>query len=1002
MTGTRSMTMTPSNALQTERAVTKSSLKIKVVSSKDDSELRVPPSFQPPDLPLPSPSFSQVDLFNKLCSTPIQSPVASPFRTAPTKLIDTLVTEETAYLDELLVLQRIIRENLIGNELSSLADPVERLVDLSSELKSKLAQKTSYFSEPQKDCLLHFSKVASAAYEPYLLSFRLGVSAGISQSPERIRLLALLQTLDKAGEADRDLDWLMRRPLSRLRAYSNLYKKLLHSSDDATDMFLAYETFHSLLIQARETLDHAREKESLGPATNFELGRTAQRSVSGGSTSTQSSSNSKISSTDELTGLQGSISTATCRDIFSLSPTTCTLDLIARADEPRRTIVNRENFQLMLHNEAPETLIDCLVEVILLTDQMLVVKPTFSGPQLMFPPLQRGVFHVSYIPSEPRILELDIVGRQTMRLTAATKEARQHWYELLLACEDFKLDAMPAVPQTLAQHIGQKSYQPWMPLAPARLPPTPPHSNLTPSFGMTAPLRVIRENSQLSIGGYSDGSGRTPDAKDQAPFHFDLSEDDATPRVAQSVDPFDQHISSRALGASAVLDREVAEGLDKVKGPAVQPGLQADDGHLSFPEPPNRDIPAGSVLMTKSQTVDLFSASSYTDQFLRAPTLDFRSKTLQPPGTPKVDCSEHDKAIKRTLHGESPAADQDLEFDVSSLDLPTLPAFDFGDGVRRPSSVALNFSPNTMTHFGIPMRKVPAPKPMVIPDVAPLKISPQKPRSSDSLAHRRLGNEMSLQEKPAPYVHITPSIGREEVFSTMAECFSWVHGTWTPILMDNVDAAGRMKTVRSSQITIYFAHGGNGSLEIYDKKDGRVINTFVVLSGTSIIRDDSCDISVGFDVGLDKVYYMFRAENPDKANAMQHSLNQAKFAAPHTGFVTPVLPVTPLWPETDSSATLVESLKIKLYIFDNGKWVNKGSARLTVRLVARTKSRRITLTGKTKKNERIMLVDHVAAPGDCDAISKTSISVKTKVETYMLQFKGGEKERAKVLGFLVD
>lgn len=963
----------------------------------DDDTTRLPPSFLPPDLPLPSPAFSHTDMMARLQSTPIQSPVASPYRVSPVKLVDALLADEVVYLQELNVLRRIVEENLLGHELDPLAGPIEAIIDLSSELSTKLAQPTSYFSEPQKDCLLHFSRVVSGPYQAYFENLQLGSQAGVAQSPERIRLLALLQTLDRAGEADRDLDWLVRRPLSRVRAYSTAYKRLLHSSDDATDMFLAYETFHSLLVEARETLETARERQNDDRAgCNHATRGGAQRSVSGGSTSTQSSSNSRISAADELAGLQASLDTSQCRDVFSLAPTTCEVDIVpVHADPAKRTIVSRANFQLELASGTTGETIDCLVETILLTDQILINRPTFDGPRLMFAPLLRGVFHVSCTTSDPLKLELDIVGRQTLRLTAGSPEARLHWYELLLACEDFKLDSMPTVPRTLAEHVGRKEvHQPWQPLAPARLPPTPPYTTNTPVFGTTAPLRVIRENSQLSLGYCSDASGRTPDAKDHPPFQFD-QEDDVTPRAVHVSNPLERPLPSplkENTNASNQTLPVVGREKSVVHGP---PRSTSDD--MIFPDPPAREGNMGSVAMAKSRSVDLFSPQSYTDRFLRAPTLDLRSKTEQP-------LASNTDRVQETLKELDLDFTKDEAFDETILDLPTLPAFDFGDGIRRPSSVALNFSPNTMTNFGIPMRKVPAPTPLVIPDVAPLKISPQKVAIPGTLSQRRLGNELFLPTSlSGPAVSdAAPAPGRDVIFSTMAECFSWINGTWTPILMDDVDNDGRMKTVRSSQVAIFFTQPQNGSLEIYDKKDEKVLHLFGVFGGTSIIRDDSCDISVGFDVGADKVYYMFRAENPDKANAMQHALNQAKFAAPQNGFVTPRLPMTPLWPELDSSAALIESLKVKLYIFDHGKWVNKGSARLTVRMIAQSRNRRVTLTGKTKKNERIMLVDYITGPGDCHPISKTSISIKTRQETYMVQFKGGEKERAKVLGLLVD
>lgn len=991
MASTQLLPMPPIPTIRVDKTSSTSGSSLKMRACSED-ETRLPPKFMPPYLPLPSPAFAATGHSNGGLNTPIQSPLASPFRMAPGRLIENLLTEETMYLEELLVLQSIIQENLLGHELDSLAEPVEKLVDLASELKCQLTQKKSYFSDTERDCLLQFSRVASPAYQSYFQALKLGLAESMSQSPQRIRLIDLLHSLAKSEEADRDLDWLLRRPLSRVRSYSNLYKKLLHSSDDATDMFLAYETFHELLIEARGALDLARGQhdEEAAEAIN----KYAQRSVSGGSTSTQSSSNSKVSASDELLGLQEVLNTAHCRDIFSLAPASCRLSLLPKETEPRRAIVNRANFQLLIQRPSPEEAFDCLIEMILLTDQLLIVRPTFEGPRLIFPPLQRGVFHVTCIPSEPRILELDIVGRQTLRLTAGTKEARHHWFELLLACEDYKLDTMPVAPPTLVKHVGERAYQPWMPLAPTRIPPVPPHTATNvPSFKTTAPLRVIRENSQLSMGDYSDCSGRTPEAHDHAPFQFDLPDEDLTPRATYNNDPMDRALHQPLAEHNDLGNRLTSDSLQhKITAPLKS-------GSLTFPEPPSRSPVGGTIAMSRSKSVDLFDAASYTDQFLRAPPLSSRSKTLEPPRTPQL-VSEEIRSLPSSY-----AADQEQEdvFDMSVLDLPTLPAFDFGDGVRRPSSVALEFSPNTMSNFGISVRKVKAPAPMVLPNVPPLRVTPQKPKATDTLAQRRLGNELSLPGT-RPRLEKLSSSKQENLVRMMAECYNWVNGTWTPILMDDVDTDGKMKTVRSSRITIFCnEQQQNGLLEIFDMKDQKMINSFGVFGGTSIIRDDSCDISVGFDVGFDKVYYMFRAETPDKANTLQHALNQAKFAAPGPGFVTPIVPVTPLWPEIDSStAAAVESLKIKLYLFDNGKWVNKGSARLTIRMISQTRNRRITLTAKTKKNDRMMLVDYIASSGDCDAISKTSISLKTKNDTYMMQFKGGEKERAKILEILVD
>ena len=946
-------------------------LTLKTMMNEHSGEMRMPPSFMPPDLPLPSPKYSQADLMKRIQS-PLPSPMSSPFRTAPVELVNSLIKEEETYIHALQVLNRVIAEKVVGDQLTCLTASVERMIDLSCDLRTQLTQHASYFSDTQKDSLLRFSKIAAPAYQAYFKGFRLDLDSAVSAASQK-QLDQHLEQLQLPDETDRDLNWLLRRPLSRVRCYKTLYKKLLHSSDDATDLFLAHETFQGLLVEARDALERARKDRSLQAESVLSHSRSAQRSISGGSTSTQSSSNSKLSANDELLGLQNSIDVSHCRDVFSLAPTTCHLDLLPK-DQVSRTIVNRDNFQLTIYVEGVAE-IDNLVEVILLTDQLLITRPSFEGPMLMFPPLQRGVFHVSFIPSEARILELDIVGRQTMRLTASSKQERLHWYDLLLACEDYKLDSMPVAPLSLAPHVGQKARTPWLPLAPTRMPPTPPPTQQTPTFGGFGPLSVIRENSQLSIAGHSELGARTPDGPDQ-PFHFD-TDDVTTPRATERADP---------------LQTNTIAG-DSHTPASDESSLDLTPKAISFPDPPTRSN-LSSLEMRKSKSVDLFSSSSYTDQFLRSTPLDTRSKTLQhSQSSPRLNGSAFSHDDDAVLSPVDLDFTKDQAFDETLLDLPTLPAFDFGDGIKRPSSVALKFSPKTMVNFGIPMRKIPQPQPMTIPEVDPLRLPTSK--SKDTIAQRRLGNELTLDTK---VVEARRHSDRVIAISIMVECYTWDNGSWTPILMDLIDPAGKMKTVRSSLLTIFKDGQDADLLEIFDKQSDKVMNNFTITTSTSIIRDDPCDISVGFDIGFDKVYYMFRCENPDRANNLQSVLSKSKATSPS---VRPTLPVTPLWPASDDAAILIESLKLKLYISDNGKWINRGSARLTIRIILNTRNRRVILTGKTKKNQRILLLDCITAQEDCEAVSKTGIALKTKQDTYMMQMKN-QRERARILGLLVD
>lgn len=975
----------------------KSRLKLKISTDERDKQ-RIPPSFLPPDLPMPSAPYSRSLMQAQLQHTPAQSPIASPFRYAPSKLMDTLILEEATYLKSLRALQAVIQEKLGGDGLACLTASVEKMIDLASELRSTLSHKSSYFSDPQKDCLLHFSQVVTPAYQAYFKGFFLGLAL---DAKDKTRMRELLAPLEDTDDIERDLDWLLRRPLSRVRSYTTLYKKLLHSSEDATDLFLAHETFQSLLAEARETLDRARKERTRTSDVQILPLRLTQRSISGGSTSTQSSSSSRLSASDELTGLQNSINTSFCKDIFSLGHTTCKLDFCLPSTSITRAVVNRENFQLVLVNPDSETAIDCLVELILLTDQLLITRPSFEGPNLMFPPLLRGVFHVSCVSQEPRLLELDIVGRQTLRFTAASKQARLHWYDLLLACEDYKLDVMPTITASTGAYIKSNGATPWMPLAPVRMPPTPPHTICTPTFGGFAPLGVIREDSQLSIADFSDHNNRTPDAHDHQPFHFDV-EDDTTPKADNIANPMERPV----LGPLCANESSVQPLRPKQREINALSKEEQISESLQFPQPPARSMP-GSVVMKKSKTLDLFSTNSYTEQFLAASQMNARSMTLQHPVlSPKLATGKSSPEAEQSLAPQDLDFTKDEEFDESLLDLPTLPAFDFGDGIRRPSSVALKFSPNTMLNFGIPMRKVAVPKPMVIPEVDPLRtasLTASLKKPLDTISQRRNVHDLTLDTAASTHTKVEDQGGRSNLLSIMAECYTWDNGTWAPIIMDEIDAEGKLKAVRSSQVTVFERDDRACYVELFDKKDQQIMNQFGISDGTSVIRDDPCDLSIGFDVGADKVYYMFRCENPDKANAMQRSIAKAKMEAPGSGrFITSTLPVTPLWPVSDDSTTLIDSLKTKLYLFDNGKWINKGSARLTIKMIANARARRLILTGKTKKNQRIMLVDCITAQQDCEAISKTGISVRTNQNTYMVQFKGGEKERARILALLKD
>jgi hypothetical protein len=1005
--------------------------------------------FRPPDVPLPSPTFSHADLLNRLQYTPEPSPIGSPLRTSPIRLVDALVAEEKIYLAEMRVLQALLGEAALEEAMGSLRVPVDQIIALSEHLLQSLSQQATYFSTPQKDSLLQFSKVVLPGYHSYCERFKLGVfadldAAGQDTVSKHIKDLPVSATV--SSQHDKQLDWLLRRPLSRVKAYCSVFKKLLHSSDDATELFLAHDVFHGLLNEARETLQQARQRveeaalwlaqESVQPRTMTPLvlnRQPASRSVSGESTSTQSSTNSHISNTDILRSLQDGIDASQAKDIFSLAPKQCVLDLLPRENEAR-SLVCRDTFQLSMRHSSIDEVMDHLVEVILLTDLLLIVRPTFTRPQLLFPPLLRGVFQVSSIPTESRVLELDIIGRETLRLTATTPEAKRHWYDLLLACENYELDLV--APPTLAPHVGGRTEQIYTAAGPRRyLPPTPPHTATVPSFG-TQPLRVIRENSQLSIAAYSDPGHRTPDAHDQTPFHFDheehaLQEDDErTPRAA-NFPPVALDKPLPRLGD--VLDED---------GETVLPSLAS----VTFPAPPTRapdapltplqpiPTPDPNSTIKKSKTINLFSADSITNQFLSMPQ-------RRPPEIPAPTPPSKSPPLAAHLDDLDLDFTKDQTFDESLIDLPQLPALSFGDGGQRPSSVALQFSPATLSTFGIPPRVVPQPSPMQLPETSPAKAqskaSPQKSTVKNeaevgaTIAERRLGAgaELTLSPKPSknlppapprsPTTELTSSLSgvqeptrdlpqvREEMhelYKTMAECYNWVKGTWTPILMDNVDAEGKIRAVRSCRVTVLSDRDQCGFLEVLDLKQQTPINTFSIFGGTSLMRDDSCDISIGLDVGQDKVYLMFRCENPDKANLLQRHIEEARRASPTTGFVSPPLPVTPLWPidaPAQATAITVDNLKIKLYHFQDGKWINKGSTRLTVAALAGTAATRVTLTGKTKKGDRVCLVNTVVSGSEqAEAISKTGISLQTDRDRFMLQFKS-DKERHKILRCIV-
>ena len=49
-----------------------------------------PPDFAPPELPLPSPRLHHGELLRRLQSTPDATPLATPLRTSPSKLAETI------------------------------------------------------------------------------------------------------------------------------------------------------------------------------------------------------------------------------------------------------------------------------------------------------------------------------------------------------------------------------------------------------------------------------------------------------------------------------------------------------------------------------------------------------------------------------------------------------------------------------------------------------------------------------------------------------------------------------------------------------------------------------------------------------------------------------------------------------------------------------------------------------------------------------------------------
>lgn len=1084
-----------------------------VTSGSDTPALRIakstwqqpPPDFAPPELPLPSPAFAQQgEALRRLQHTPEPTPLTTPLRASPSKLADALLQEEQAYLLQLRKLQTITNLGLLGaHRRAGLGPVVADMVQLSENLVQHLDPK-SYFETPRQELLLEFSKTVCEVYRPYLASFELGVALPSDQKDAE-RLAELLDDAPPVSRGSRGateavddgnaseqanlakaVEWLIRRPLSRIKSYMSLYKKLLHASDDVTDLFLAYERVHELLVEAREALARAKEaaaaaadtgdaRESVAEAEGGEEGcarelgpmetaplqikRDTSRSVSGGSTSTQSSSNSRISVVDELLGLQGQIDTAHTRDVFSLQPKACRLDLLPKEGEPERAVVERDTFQLQVWREKSSECINCLVELVLLTDLLLVLQPAFDRPRLLFPPLVRGVFHVTAVPAEPRLFELDIVGRETLRFTAPTATTKGQWYDLLLACENFELasSTVPVPPASLAPFVGLKSATGMLGMPPQRPPPpTPPllsHAGF--AAGPAAPLSVIREDSQLSLGNVSERSTHTPDAVDHAPFHFDHEENDATPRAEQGTDRTRLAALRKSAGAREALRESRNSGnlpklslLEALKAGGGE-GETDDESELgsatpkaiAFPEPPVRSLAGRPAAMTRARTEAL--PRQTMAKLSLTPQLATRS------------ASAGDMARAAVGNGDEAEEEGDV-------DRPQLPLLSFGDGKARPSSFALNFSPNTLTTFGIPTRQVPVPKAMVLPDAAPAPKSPAR----RTLSQRRTGGDLAIVPAlPATIAKdgAAQAARRDVECELMAECFSWDQGTWVPLIMDNVDDAGKVKAVRSTLVSIYSLHdsdsGGasreNGDnsarfVEIFDKKADRALGNYAIGIQTSIIRDDACDVSVGLDVGLDKVYFLFRSASPRDADAFFDTLVRAKHAAAlhpprpqQLQLEAAQMPPTPATVHSEAisdglgvgegdagagiGAVAVDSLKIKLYRFELGKWVNRGSARLTIRHIPNTRRKRLVLMGKTKKGERVLLTDTVvgcdavAADGDKSAgagagsgaagvgrpaeeivqpISKIGISLKLELETLMMQFRS-DKERNRILDLLL-
>lgn len=321
------------------------------------------------------------------------------------------VSGESAYLSYLSVASEAIADSRIAY-LDELNECIMRIHKTCETMLNAISKDNDYLNLLAS--FIVFPELARNLYLEYITLFRLGWDVYPFADEVTRKVESVLEKV--AEPQERSLDWILKRPLARLRAYTCIYKKLLQLGlqndvsykSEADKLQKAHDKIYSLLRLARARFSEEKRRVS-------GLRRRGHCIVSG----LWAEQTHKEAST-----LEAELDFSRVRDVKTLEPMqSFAFDVKAKGSQRPCLIVARKALSFSMFHTTTQTMTQCShVECLLTSDFLLVTAVVREGkPRLMFPPLPNDCWSIA--KEEKSSFEILVYGKETMCFAALADAA---------------------------------------------------------------------------------------------------------------------------------------------------------------------------------------------------------------------------------------------------------------------------------------------------------------------------------------------------------------------------------------------------------------------------------------------------------------------------------------------------------------------------------------------------------------------------------------------------